>query len=811
MKARVGFVTILLAALAGPVKGQETRLPPSPPDANPPSTTFTQYLDASLLKDLPTSDSLFQVLETMAPSVIADRFSGGGLDFGRGSRLGSFFTSSSQTDYRVGDVSIRDPNGSGLPLLIPDLSLWRRLRITTGLMMLDRNAADLSIALDPFTPTANWVRTFYGSTSHGSLAGGESSADAPAINRLGGWNRVSAVATGPLVDGRVGAAIAATWADVGQVERGEDEQVSSDQGTLFANLVFTPANGSRFTTIGWLQRSTSPAALRNQFGVPDASTRDRAGHVQAAWERDVADDLALRLFAGFTQRRRSSDLSGNSAIFERLTDGPLDQVAGAGPSTVRTWTIGARMIRPDAKASTFEGGLELSGASNRLTSLPPVSAGELVNGLPARVWKFSQPSSDSDRSSTAATGYINGRMKFESGVTVEGGVAFDGQWGSAEGADASIGWQSLLPRAAFRRPFSPLKTTLFGGYRRSALRLSLDLLAVGDPFAPVADIYRWDASAGATPPSLALLGPLVARGGYGTAGDPTRSAIDGDLQQPHLDELVVGVSFSPLRDVEVKFTGFARRETDLFAFTNVGVSAADYSVIEVPDVGIDIITSADDVPVKIFNRLPPSFGKDRFLLTNQDDNGTSESVEVSVQLSKPNVLLYVGGSASLAEGTAAHRGYGPLENDETAIGELFTTPNAESFAKGRLFNDRAFTGKVIGVFRLPADTRLGVLARYQDGQPFGRVVVQSGLNQGTEAVRAYANGGSRFMFTGTLDTRLQKGFPLGRFRGEAVFDAYNLLNMSNEVEEDIVTGPGFRTITAVQPTRAFHIGFRLTF
>ncbi len=43
-------------------------------------------------------------------------------------------------------------------------------------------------------------------------------------------------------------------------------------------------------------------------------------------------------------------------------------------------------------------------------------------------------------------------------------------------------------------------------------------------------------------------------------------------------------------------------------------------------------------------------------------------------------------------------------------------------------------------------------------------------------------------------------------------DAYNLVNMGNEVEERVVTGsPAFRDITAIQPPLAVHIGLRLGF
>ena len=52
--------------------------------------------------------------------------------------------------------------------------------------------------------------------------------------------------------------------------------------------------------------------------------------------------------------------------------------------------------------------------------------------------------------------------------------------------------------------------------------------------------------------------------------------------------------------------------------------------------------------------------------------------------------------------------------------------------RGRLFGDRAFTGKLTTVYRFPSSLTLGAIARYQDGQPFARLLVVPGLNQGPE-------------------------------------------------------------------------------
>jgi hypothetical protein len=104
------------------------------------------------------------------------------------------------------------------------------------------------------------------------------------------------------------------------------------------------------------------------------------------------------------------------------------------------------------------------------------------------------------------------------------------------------------------------------------------------------------------------------------------------------------------------------------------------------------------------------------------------------------------------------------------------------------------------------------VARYQDGQPFSRLIVANGLNQGTDIVQTYPRGGQRFTYTLTLDARLVAEWLLAGQRSMGfTVEAFNLLNMANEVEEDVVTGPAFRTVTAVQPPRVVRLGVRFRF
>jgi len=318
-------------------------------------------------------------------------------------------------------------------------------------------------------------------------------------------------------------------------------------------------------------------------------------------------------------------------------------------------------------------------------------------------------------------------------------------------------------------------------------------------------VYRWDGT-------LAPPAPLIARVGPGSGGDPGFSGIDSDLARPHTDEFSIGLESRPRKTLRVAVAGIARRLSSLFNVVNLGVPIASYATFTIPDPNVDLIRSEDDHELVIFNRLPESFGRDRYLLTNTgQENATMGALVITAQAVTNRLFLLIGATASAAVGSAGHRGFRAHENDSDIAGELYSNPNAETFARGRLFNDRAYTIKWTTIYRFPAVFRLGVIARYQDGQPFSRLVIVDGLNQGREAVRAFANGRSRFAFTGTLDVRVQKGFAIGRARVDAILDVYNVLDMKKEVEERVVTGLRFRETTAVQPPRSFHVGVRLSF
>jgi hypothetical protein len=320
----------------------------------------------------------------------------------------------------------------------------------------------------------------------------------------------------------------------------------------------------------------------------------------------------------------------------------------------------------------------------------------------------------------------------------------------------------------------------------------------------VADVSSWNG---------ASAGPLIARVGPGTGGDGSFTQIDSELRRPTTDEVVVALESRPQRWLYLQALGIAKREQQLLGYVDTGLTSADYTTIRVPDPSFEAESPQGAPFVSVYNRPAGSYGKDRYLLTNQaGDPATLWGAAINVRISTERFLLLLGGTIwTKAVGPAAAVGFLPTENDQDVPGNMFVDPNSATHARGQLFSDRSHTGKIAVVYRFPWRVRFGAVARYQDGQPFARLVVVPGLTQGPTTVRAYQNGGTAFTYTGTLDIRLQKTFTLGRSEASAIVDLYNLPNLGNEVSEYVVSGPRFRTPTALQPPRTVIAGLRLSF
>jgi hypothetical protein len=235
------------------------------------------------LADLPTGGSLYSVFDTMAAEVISDRIDTGGLYTGEAARIGSHGSSWTQTLFRVGDVDITNPSGSGTPLLVPSVYGWDRVQTATGLMPIEMNAPGMAVSMVPRQPSTTWTSSFDLFGTGPSLLSRQEVTDPPAIARQHTWTDVHAVLSGPLIPGQLGIVLVGGWTSSTRYERDDPTLLSSDDGSVMAHLVFTPTPQDEVHTVGWIETTSSPYANRLAFAQPLASESTNAALVQSSW------------------------------------------------------------------------------------------------------------------------------------------------------------------------------------------------------------------------------------------------------------------------------------------------------------------------------------------------------------------------------------------------------------------------------------------------------------------------------------------------------------------------------------------------
>jgi hypothetical protein len=762
-------------------------------------------LELGVLQDLPASSTALSILESTQSVTVADRFYTGGLSTGQPARFGAFLTSPTQTLFRIDGVSITDPDGTGLPMLFPGLLMWQRMTATSAFIPVDVTVPGYVVTFEPRRPDPEWVRVF-------DIAGApspwvtEPSSSFPPVSRLDDWSSGSGLISGPLVKDRLGIVAGGSWSRGSQFQRGNPIPAVGSSGSGFAHAVWTPSSRSALRTFGWVQRSRYPYADRQ----PETTARDTSLHIQSTWDRRMGSGNVWQLLGGYTERHRELTVAipSQGVILERLVDGPVFDAAGTGDTTSRRATGGFRFApSPQVYAGRHHALAFGVDVERTLSATDPgviETIGELVDGIPARIWRYQAPEITSRRRATVIGAYMSDEIALGSRALLAAGLRYDGAFGAAEGSAGSVSWNSILPRASVRWQLTDrMKLAFIGGYARTAYGLPLGLLAHGDAAAPTAEVFRWNAS---PVPALSDLGPLVARMGPGIGSD-NLTTIDPNLRRPYSNEIVIGAESRIGSAVYLGLAGIAKWESEVVAVTNTGVGAGDYVefTVEHPDPA--------NPPIPVFNRLSESFGRDRYLVTNAPvEDPSTAALEFTIRAVTERLFFQFAGTAQHALAPAASRGFHVTENDQGVLGELLTNPNAATNGtRVRPFVDRGYTARATLVYRLPADFRLGAVARYTDGQPFAGVVVVPSLNQGAEAIRGFAEGGTRFTYTATLDVRLQKAFRVGLGRLDGFIDVYNLTNHHHETEERTVLGEGFRTVTVIQPPRSVHVGGRLTF
>src|SRR5437899_3337093 len=296
-----GAVVVSALACAAAASAQ------TPPPRERPALGST--ITVAPLAELPASANALSLLDGAQADLISDRLDTGGLSTADPARMGAHGSSWTGTRFRIGPADITDPGGDGAPLLLPNVLVWDRIDVATGLIPLESNAPGLAITFEPRRPGRSWTRTLDASFSRPGLLARQDATNPPAVARLHTWNYGDLFAAGPIVPGRVGLVVAGDLTRSSKFERDDPTILDASVASGFAHLEFTPSGRDDVRTISWVQRARSPFSNRNVFGEPAAADRRVAVHAQSVWERRVGDDLSWTLFGSFTHRRREPEIA----------------------------------------------------------------------------------------------------------------------------------------------------------------------------------------------------------------------------------------------------------------------------------------------------------------------------------------------------------------------------------------------------------------------------------------------------------------------------------------------------------------------
>jgi hypothetical protein len=609
-------------------------------------------------------------------------------------------------------------------------------------------------------------------------------------------------------------------------------------------------SGSRIDLAGWGEPAGMEALaarrLSPEFLLPDGvaglNETDHLDFVQAGWTHvwaaSAAGTLQIRYGDSFAH------LDTAPAVVTPINQSSIEMAGGAVTGEPPLTNLAVR-ARQQIAAAWEPGSVRRAGANHQFmagggwrTSSPqnryrtPSDLNLIrADGLPAEVVEFDTPLDSRERITSAsvwATDHMNPvrRLTLDLGLMADfsrGGVPAQsspfGIYTPARQVAAQsnlIAWNSVSPRAglAWQVPHAH-GLVMRGAFFRLYAPLAGRYLDYGNPNSLGGNVYQWNDLNGDGWFEPGEQGALLAR-----FGGPY-SSISPSLRRPYADEWNLGAEMPLPLSTLASIHLFRRDEKDRIAAIDTGVTPQDFTPVTILDPGPDGIPGTfDDQQLTVYAQNPATLGHDHYLLTNPPGLRTLNS-GVNAQLRTAWRGITV--SASFV----AEKSYGPtnpgnavFENDPGVVGALFSDPNAQINSTGRAFTDRAFTGKIDALYRLPTHwggVQISTVADYTDGLAFARMLLVTGLPQGPFLVattpRGSPGGGNRAQHVENWNLRLSREWPLAFGRIAAAADLLNVTNADLAIQQADLTGPTFnsRLPIAIEPPRFMRFEVRYRF
>ena len=608
-------------------------------------------------------------------------------------------------------------------------------------------------------------------------------------------------------------------------------------------------SGSRMSLFNWAtpagfevltSRRMAPSFV-SPYGFQDESEADGFNFLQVGWSHIAPDEMIGTLQLRYQYSVAHLDTTPLNPLSQSRIELLGGSITGAAPlanlalgtrqQVNATWQPTVFQALRSRHQLVFGAGFESSSPTNRFTTRSDMNL-VTTGGTPAFAVEFNTPADSRSiiRSSTLSFAdhiLLGDALSLDVGAIADFARGSLPEQSSPSGSfvpvralppqSGLIAWNNISPRAGFAWVVPHggglvLRATYFRVY----LPLAGRYLDFGNPSSLGGSEYQWiDRNTdGLFEPTE--LGALLLR-----FGGPY-SSISPWLARPFGDEFDVGAEINPARALDLRMSLFRRDDRRRIAAVNTGVPSLAFTPVSILDPGPDGIPGTfDDQQLTVYQQNPATFGQDHYLLTNPPDlRNLDKGLQAEVRAEWRSFFL----NASFV----AEQSYGPtnpgnavFENDPGVVGALYMDPNTLVNASGRAEMDRAFLGKVEGMYRLPWGIELAGIVDYLDGLVFARQLLVKGLAQGPFVIDATSRGTQLFNALGgnraegviNGNIRLRRKFRLRVGRFDAALDILNVANSSYKIQENELTGSSFnlRLPEEIQPARFARIQLRYAF
>jgi hypothetical protein len=323
-----------------------------------------------------------------------------------------------------------------------------------------------------------------------------------------------------------------------------------------------------------------------------------------------------------------------------------------------------------------------------------------------------------------------------------------------------------------------------------------------NPMAKTTKRYRWDGTLPFVPNPANLLS---------TTGGSNRR-LDPDLHLPYTDEFVVGVDQQVASDTTVRFNYVRKLERDRMKLQNTAIPFAAYNIpVNFTDRGRDITSTADDRVLTLYSLDRAYVGQRADLLTNDPlftaDYATYNLEVVKRLTGKSQVLTGLdishydtwGFASAISQDIATDTGNFGVPQDPNRL----TYNNRQDYWHWQY--------KFLGSYELPWGISSSASVRLNKGEPYGRTLNTTGLNQGTVNLTVEPIGTFFYPTVRLIDLRFAKSVPVGKGRLEGLFDVFNLTNSPAILSVNTQTGASFGNVLTTVNPRIVRLGARWSF